>query len=239
MFLSQTFELCLTNLYQTDNKLKQIPTNAKIHLPDKANLLPNLELAVQIHDRQLGITFSIGNHYNGGNLELIIAELNKYLEALQSQTNLQELLIVSGSEQRKIDTLDILTYLEKQTNLQEKNLCISVAYNCNSQDQKLENTRLVAKLSHSMVQKVYIQITDDLPKIITGIEFIRSLNPEIIVSVCVFEPTPSTLSKFKFRPWKGVVLSQKFLLNSDNARQINQHNFTELESLNVETIHTI
>ena len=233
-----TYELTLTKLDELQIKLKQIPALAKIHLPDKPNIYPNLELASHIGNRNLGITFSLGNHYHSGNLEFITQDLGKYLDVIQIQLNITELLIVSGPTVKKIDTLNILNYLSS-SEIKAKmrpELTISVAYNCNSSDQTKENERLIKKLEHQIVNKVYIQITNNFQKITAGIKFIQSLNAVIEICVCIFEPTKASLAKFIFRPWKGVVLSDRFLRSEKNAKQINQINQQKLNQLNLNVI---
>jgi hypothetical protein len=204
-----TYELSVTNTSELEKKLIQFPVNSKIHLPDKPNFYLNLELAKLIQNRKLGITFSIANHYYGGQLHLIIAYLNKYLLQIQNQLNISELLIVSGPNSRKINTLTILEYLQTYlfNYINRQDIIISVAYNCQCENQEIENNRLKAKLFFSIVKKVYIQITDDISKIKTAIKNIKSINPEIIICICIFNPSKLGLSNFKFRLWKGVVLS--------------------------------
>ena len=234
------FELTLLRSEELLTKSKQIPVNSKLHLPDKPNIYPNLELAKVLNDRELAITFSVQNHYHGGKFELILEDLKKYLDLINAQKNITELLIVSGSNNRKINTLDILNYLTKYKIKSQTNtdFIISVAYNCNSIDQIEENQRLVQKLKFNIVNKVYIQITDNIEKIIAGIEYIRSLNSKTIICVCVFEPTASSLAKFRFRPWRGVNLSEEFLSNFQVSKRINQENIQKLRSYGVEIILT-
>jgi len=57
-----TFELIINDLDKLQTKLKSIPQNSKIHLPDKKNSYSNLELGEQIKNYELGITFSLSNH---------------------------------------------------------------------------------------------------------------------------------------------------------------------------------
>jgi hypothetical protein len=235
-----SYELTLTSVEELEDKLNQIPTNSKIHLPDKPNNYPNLELAKQIEQREIAITFSVRCHYFGGKFELIVEDLNRYLELINTNSNISELLIVSGPSARKIDSLDILNYIftTKIKVSIRSDLTISVAYNCNCKDQIRENNRLNQKLKCDLVQKVYVQITDDIEKIVSGINFIRSLNPKIRICVCIFEPSASSLAKFKFRPWKGVVLSEGFLSDFKAAKVINQKNLDLLDTFKTEIIYT-
>jgi|GEM_PF-3514036 len=248
--MNNTFEIILNNLDQLNLKLLSLEPYSKIHLPDKPKSYPNLDLAKYIQNTELGITFSVINHYHGGNLVKIIADLDQYLLHIKNQPNLNELLIVSGSKPKKINTLNILNYLQTKTladgngivfnpKITTKELLISVAYNCQSPNQNLENERFKSKLATKIVKKIYIQITDNLQKIQEAIKFIRNLKPDVIISVCVFQPSKSSLIKFKFRPWKGVALSDKFLESPESAKQINTHNLEILKTLNVEFIFTI
>lgn len=154
--MTNTYELTVTKTQELAQKLKQFPINSKIHLPDKPNSYPNIELAKLILKSKLGITFSIANHYNRGNLNLIISELDKYLQQIKKQLNIVELLIVSGPNGKKINTLNILKYIQKTFDETNQDLVISVAYNCQSENQIIENNRLKAKLCFNIVKKVYI-----------------------------------------------------------------------------------
>ena len=238
--MKKTYELTVSNIEQLPAKLKQIPLGSKIHLPDKPSSYPNLELSKHLNNRELAITFSVGNDYNGGNFSLIIIEFNKYLETIQNNKNIKELLIVSGSTARKINTLHILDKLHTQVDetIFPPNFIFSVAYNCQSVNQALENKRLILKLKYKFVKKVYIQITDEIEKITAAINFIRSLRPNILIAVCLFQPWEISLARFKFRPWKGVVLSENFLVSSENAEIVNQLNLKRLELLEVEIVIT-
>ncbi len=231
-----TYELVVSKLEELPTKLEKIPKECSIHLPDKPNAYSNIELAKHISNK-LGITFSVANHYNNGNLSLIIGELNEYLEIIKTQPNIYELLVVSGSNSRKINVLNALEYLNSKDN-RDFSLIISVAYNCNSHDQIKENNHLIKKLECGVVNKVYIQITDNVEKIITGINFIISLNPKLTISVCIFEPAKLSLAKFIFRPWKGVVLSNNFLSNFQTASSINKQNMELLQKFDVEYVIT-
>ena len=234
-----TYELIVSRLEELSHKLEKIPIESKIHLPDKPNAYPNIQLVKHIINK-LGLTFSVGNHYNKGNFNLIITEFNKYLEIIKNHSNVYELLIVSGSNSRKINVLSILEYLKDWANPkhQQSSLIVSVAYNCNSNDQIKENEHLIKKLKYGVASKVYIQITDEIKKVVSGINFIHSLNPKLIICVCVFEPTKLSLAKFIFRPWKGIVLSSNFLSNFQTAADINKQNMEILQKFNVEYVIT-
>lgn len=239
--MTSTYELTLNSVEYLTNKVKKFPEDAPIHLTDKQHAVSNLEIIKHLPHKKLRITFSLANHYHAGDLSLIEKDLNNYIDTIKVNNNIEELLIVSGSNTRKFDTLSVLKYL--QNNLlnanDTKNIVFSVAYNCNAINQDIENQRLITKLSYKLVQKVYIQITDNIEKILESVYFIKSLDPKIKVCVCIFEANKLSLSKFKFRPWKGVILSKKFLSSFENAYEINKFNLKQLEQLNIETIITI
>ena len=234
-----TYELTVSKLEELSTKLERIPGESKIHLPDKPNAYPNILLAKNISNK-LGVTFSVVNHYNKGNFSLIIAEFKSYLEIIKNQSNIYELLVVSGPNSRKINVINILEYLKTQTNLDVNypSLTVSVSYNCNSTDQVVENNHLMKKLEYGVANKVYIQITDDVEKIITGINFIKTLNSKLVICVCIFEPTKLNLAKFIFRPWKGVILCDDFLSNFQTANKINKQNMQVLQKFGVEYVIT-
>jgi hypothetical protein len=239
--MTKTYELTVSNINQIINKILTLPANCNLHLPDKPYSLSNLELISYLENRNLGLTFSVANHYFSGNFSLITDSLTLYLNTAQSNANIKELLIVSGPNNKKIGSLEALEFLKEYSEINEsiKNKIISVAYNCNAINIEAENYKLVQKINSGLVRKVYIQITDNIEKIISGIKFIKSVNNNLSISVCIFEPSEFGLSKFKFRPWKGVILSDTFISSSKNAHLINTKNLNLLKNYDVESMHTI
>merc|ERR1711976_559150 len=76
-----------------------------------------------------------------------------------------------------------------------------------------EFKNLKRKLATGLVNSIWLQLGTDFEKLKWGIEFVRSLDPENKIKIygSTFIPTPQWLARFKFRPWRGVYCSEKFL----------------------------
>ncbi|MGL4757725.1 MAG: hypothetical protein ACRCXZ_00170 [Patescibacteria group bacterium] len=229
------YELTIKNLNQLEQKLRCFPLGSSVHLTDKLDNLDSVLLLDRLSDYIITTTFSVRNHYFGGDLDSIFSTLQKKLIEIKKYTYCTELLIVSGANRGKIDALHILNELNKRQN----EFPIGVAYNSNSINQIEENQRLVSKLSYPFVKSVYIQLTDDLVKIERGIDFIKSIDPDINIAVCILQPSNRILNVFKNRPWKGVVFSKEYLDNEGAAQILNKKITQFLSNKKVDYLWTI
>jgi hypothetical protein len=179
-------------------------------------------------------TFSCSSKYETNSTKTF----QKFLEftSILKQFNIQDLILVSGNPKMKLDTLEALHLLENETQFYEvqpkpskaqhkgfsrfaqndryivddSHLNIGVAYNPYSKTLEQEKQRLIAKLKYSKVNKVWLQLGQDCYKLITAVEFIRKLKPEIQITNSILMPNPKLLQSLKFRPWSGVYYTDKF-----------------------------
>jgi hypothetical protein len=228
------YELTIKDPTKIKFNINKIAAPAHLHLTDKPDNASPFVLAPLLKDYSLTITFALRNHYHFGKLKLITEELDKYLIGIRANSNIKELLVVSGSNRGEVDSLSMLDYLSSINS----DINIGVAYNCNIDNQEEENKRLASKLAHSCVKSVYIQITDNLGKIERGIMLIRSLRPDVRIAICVVKPSHSLFNSLKLRPWKGVVLSEQYLNNLNFANSTNDWNIKELKHLDIDTLMT-
>jgi hypothetical protein len=229
------YELTIKDLTKIKFNLNKLPEDAYIHLTDKIDNTSPFSIAQTLPKNNFTISFALRNHYHMGKFDAITNELEQYLEGIKNNPNITELLIVSGSSRGVVDSLAMLEYLQSKDNKTN----IGVAYNCNLDNQEEENARLVLKLKHKFVKSVYIQITDNLDQLETGIKYIRSIRKGIKIAVCMIKPSNSLLNSMKLRPWKGVKLSPEFLNNIDRAQSINNWNMRELKKADVDFLYTI
>jgi ABC-type molybdate transport system substrate-binding protein len=225
------YELNIKNIEQFNKMIESLSSNSILHLTDKKNNLDIKEL-LRINNNIKSITFSIKNHYNEGKIDLINEELDEYIRAYKLY-NLDELLLVSGSNKGKYTTVELLEYLKN------KDVSIGVAYNCNIIDQEVENERLTKKLSYDFVKSVYIQITDDIEKIKLAIHYIRSIRNNLSIYVCVVNPSNSFINNFKLRPWNGVILSKISLSSIDQYALMNKKIIESIDDPTINYIFTL
>ena len=133
----------------------------------------------------------------------------------------KEILLVSGSNKKNnFDALDLLRDLRNERNL---NINIGIAYNpylkkyYNNSEERL---RFEKKLSSGLIKSIWLQFGTDIELLVSEIEFLKKTilyyssysdfnNVKIFGSL--FIPSNQFISRFKFRPWKGVYISDNYL----------------------------
>jgi hypothetical protein len=213
-------------------------------------------------DLDFTLTYSIVNNYNNG--EGTIELFEKYIRSIQAldnstapkntqdsvQNKMSNILIVSGSQKRKIDSIKVLEklsstkYLAHNESLFMANVSkskFSVAFNPYYKGEELEaeKTRLRAKVATGIIDKIYFQIGLDMQSMQSGITFVKSLRLEfgyaMEVVICILWPSRSLLNSWSFRPWGGVFLTQEYLGSVANSQNIaiEQINFAQSLELGI------
>jgi 5,10-methylenetetrahydrofolate reductase len=190
-----------------------------IGLTDKNGMPNNLELISQLKKEFPKIQFvpyySLKNHTNR-DPQVIRDNFEMYIETSKNQ-ELEHILLVSGNPKPKFETLPSLNYINDRES--SESMKFGVAYNpfLSGDELQQENERLEKKLDFPMVNSVYLQIGFDEKKLQEAVTFIKKIRPKINIIASIFVPTPYTLSKFEFRPWKGVFLPEGFTTNYENS----------------------
>jgi hypothetical protein len=216
--IKSLFQLKTFEEYIKNNQDKTV----KVGLTDKKDILDRFEIVKRITRKKLKMTlnYAICNHYNKNDKILLENFLDFYKNCLKFEF-IKEILIISGSSQRKKGTNFLLSELANSNFKTETKLSLAVAYNpfLNDLDLEIEQQKLDKKLSTKLVQTVYFQLGDNTQKLIKGIKFLRQnyKNQKIIISI--LKPNEQKLASLRFRPWKGVFYSQKFLNNFEFAKQ--------------------
>ena len=145
---------------------------------------------------------------------LNFVELNK----LYNKNN--EILLISGSKKRKdFEVLDILEKLKLDLC---KNIKFGVAFNpyfFEDRDSKIERDRLIDKLNTNLVQSIWLQFGSEINLLSREINLLNKsqfsttkfIDNNIKIYGSLFIPSKQFLARFKFRPWRGVFLSNKYL----------------------------
>lgn len=202
-----------------------------INLTDKTGLCDNLVIAEELKDiYPHGIIvphYSFKNH-TSKDAVTIHDNYMRFLAHTSAQNN-HQILLISGSPRPKLDTLQGLELIQESLTHSTvstesplntiDNLQCGVAYNpfLTGEQLEAEQARLRAKLHYPFVNRVYMQMGTLVKPLQAGVDYIRSLNPDIDIYSSVVIPTNGFLAKFKFRPWHGVVLDDKYLANLKNA----------------------
>jgi hypothetical protein len=166
---------------------------------------------VKINSTSVIPTFSCKANYD----QSFYATYNNFLTFINSlkNFNIDQILLVSGNPSMKLNTIEVLKQFGNP------NIKVAVAYNPYSKDLDNENLRIGEKLLYSNVNQVWLQLGQDLDKLKTAVEFIRQINPNIVIVNSVLEPTTKLLKSLQFRPWSGVYYTDEFYNSLDFALQ--------------------
>ena len=140
-----------------------------------------------------------------------------------------EILLISGTNKKKnFDTVTVLNDLKFNSNFGMK---IGIAFNpyfFESNDVQIERNLFIDKINTGLINSIWLQFGSDLNSLQKEIFFIKkslkkySLDLKIYGSL--FIPSKQFLARFKFRPWRGVYLSEDFLnsveYSTDLTREI-------------------
>jgi len=195
---------------------------AQVNVTDKNGLTDNVLLIESM--KELLPTVHFVPHYSFKNhtskdKEKIVENYYSFLGEASSH-GITETMLISGSPRPKIDTLVGLELAQDFfVDHASTDISFAVAYNPFLSDDELvlEQHRLREKLKSPLVKRVYLQMGSLLKPLKNGIEFVRSINPEIIVTPSIVIPDKNFLRKFRFRPWRGVIIDDKYLANTKNA----------------------
>ena len=145
----------------------------------------------------------------------------------------KEVLLVSGSQKRStLDSVSALSYLKDSSLYYDSDFSIGVAFNPYLPiplfDQEVE--RLEKKLKSGLVSSIWFQFGTDYKLLISRIDIVKNIisstkiNYPNISNIMLFGsilvPSKQFLSRFKYRPWKGVYCSREFLDSLELANNL-------------------
>tara|TARA_Y100001968_G_scaffold333921_1_gene401134 strand:+ start:13467 stop:14273 length:807 start_codon:yes stop_codon:yes gene_type:complete len=228
-------EISFKNIEQMNKKIQFCNNNKifKINIPCKGDIKKDflLEIVEYIgkNHSNLDVVYHYSfNHQYSKNNKISYEYFLEFIEKCAAFRN-KEILLVSGSKRRDgFDVIDVLNKLKGEIN---PKITFGIAYNPYYSDNnhiKEERERLLEKISTGIVNSIWLQLGSNLSFLKKGISFLKnnlnninySQNYKIYGSL--FVPSKQSLSRFKFRPWKGVFFSNSFLNSVDHANQITQ-----------------
>lgn len=209
----------------------------KINIPCKNNLkkdflLNSIKLAKEeFPDMDIIPHFSILHEFRRNKVNT----LESFLRFLQIVKSLEcnEVLLVSGSQKRStLDSVSTLSSLSSNSLSNNKDLSIGVAFNPYLPMVLFEEEiiRLKKKLQSNLVSSIWLQFGTDcklleirikiLKNILDSSIKINSNKSNIVIFGSILIPSKQFLSRFKYRPWKGVYCSSEFLDSVSGANSI-------------------
>ena len=152
-----------------------------------------------------------------------------FIELNNTYNKSNHILLVSGS--RKRDKFEVLNILEDLKSDLTKDIKLGVAFNpyfFEECDFKIERNRLIDKLNSSFVKSIWLQFGSEIKQLAREIYFLNKmagvskkiLDNELNVYGSLFIPSKQFLARFKFRPWRGVYLSNKYLNSIEESYKI-------------------
>jgi len=209
----------------------------KINIPCKGNIKKDFLLEVV---KFIGVkykNFDVIYHYSlyhqyQNNKNLSYQNFLNFLEVNQTYNKSNEILLVSGSKKR--NEFEVLNILEKLKSDLSKNIKFGVAFNpyfFKETDCKIERRRLIDKLKFYFVQSIWLQFGSEINHLSREINFLNQMilnsqkfiDNEIKIYGSLFIPSKQFLARFKFRPWRGVFLSNKYLNSLEESGRITEN----------------
>ncbi len=142
----------------------------------------------------------------------------------------KEVLLVSGSQKRSTyDSIQALSSIKENSLFLDTDFSIGVAFNPYLPfplfDQEV--IRLEKKLQSGLVRSIWFQFGTDYKLLKNRIDIVKNIISStkknypnisnIILFGSILIPTKQFLTRFKYRPWKGVYCSNEFLNSVDFA----------------------
>ena len=175
--------------------------------------------------------FSILHEFRRSRLKTI-NYLNQFLNVVK-HLGCNEVLLVSGSQKRTtLDSVLALNSFKDNPLFINSSFSIGVAFNpylpCDMFEEEI--IRLEKKIKSGIVRSIWIQFGTDITLLERRLDILKRLilsnnktnseSLDISLFGSILVPSKQFLSRFKYRPWKGVYCSQKFLESVDFAYKL-------------------
>lgn len=224
------FELSFKNIVQLEKKLNFCISNKinKINIPCKGVVkkmfLNQIMEYIGENYKDLDVIYHYSlYHQYTKNRKTSFLEFLKFLKKSNSYNN-REILLVSGSNKKKnFEVLDVIKNL-KNENLKTN---FGIAYNPyleNYYGLSGEKVKFEKKIASGLIKSIWIQFGTDIKLLESEVNFLKStvniLSKNNVQNVKFYGslliPSRQFISRFKFRPWKGVYISDKYLNSLEN-----------------------
>ena len=230
MISNLRFELSFKNISQLEYKLNFCKFNKikNINIPCKGPIKKEFFNSTIKYISKNYQEFNMTYHYSlyhqySQNKEKSYQDLLNFLKNSHSNRN-YEILLVSGSNKKKnFDAVNVLSRIKEEKNLKVK---LGIAYNPylkKHYKDTSERERFDRKLSSGLINSIWFQYGTDIKILQNELNYLKKVAKyeEINLFGSVLIPSKQFISRFKFRPWKGVHISEKFLSSLNDF-----HDFT-------------
>ena len=214
------FELSFKNISQLENKLNFCKFNKikNINIPCKGPIKKDLfDLTINYISKNYD-EFNVTYHYSlyhqySKNKEKSYQNFLGFLKKSYSNKN-YEVLLVSGSNKKKnFDAINVLTNIKKEKILKVKlgiahNPYLKKYYKVSSERERFER-----KISSGLINSVWFQYGTDIKVLQNEVAYIKKIAnyEKLNLFGSLLIPSKQFIARFKFRPWKGVHISENCL----------------------------
>ena len=219
------FELSFKNISQLENKLNFCKLNniKNINIPCKGIIKKELfnstinYISKNFHEFNVTYHYSIFHQYSK-NKNKSYQDFLKFIKNSQSNGKF-EILLVSGSNKKKnFDSIDVLGYLKKEQKLKVK---LGVAYNPYLKKYYnifSERERFERKISTGLINSIWFQYGTDIEVLDTEVTYLKKVarDEKLNLFGSLFIPSKQFITRFKFRPWREVYISEKCIYSLEN-----------------------
>ena len=219
------YELSFKNIAQLENKLNFCRKNGvnNINIPCKGNLKKEFFRSsieyIEANYEELNVVFHYSlYHQYTKNKENSYQDFLNFINKFGTKENC-EILLLSGSNKKKnFDTINVLNKLKKEEDFNSK---IGIAYNPYLKKYfniSTERDRFKKKISSNLIKSIWLQFGTDIKILESEFNYLKSNSKykEISFFGSIFIPSKEFIARFKFRPWKGVFISEKYLSSLEN-----------------------
>ena len=219
------FELSFKNISQLEKKLNFCKINNIKNINIQCKGLIKKELfnsAIKYISKNFD-KFNVTYHYSlyhqySKNQNKSYQDFLDFVRSSHNNRN-HEILLVSGSNKKKnFDSVDVLAYLKKEKNLKVK---LGIAYNPYLKKYyKIysERERLEKKISTGLINSIWFQYGTDIKVLQNEVAYLKNIAKKEKLNLfgSLFIPSKQFIARFKFRPWKEVYISEKYLYALEN-----------------------
>ena len=214
------FELSFKNISQLEDKLNFCKLNQikHINIPCKGAIKKELFNSTIEYISKNFKDFNVTYHYSlyhqfSKNREKSYKNLLDFLKNSYSNRN-YEILLVSGSNKKKnFDSVNVLNNIKKEKNLKVKlgiayNPYLKKYYNVSSERERFER-----KISSGLINSIWLQYGTDIKELQNEVTHLKKTTEYAKLNLfgSLLIPSKQFIARFKFRPWKGVHISENCL----------------------------
>ncbi len=219
------FELSFKNITQLENKLNFCKLNniKNINIPCKGLIKKEFfnytinYISKNFHEFNVTYHYSLYHQYSKNKVKSYQDFLD-FIKNSYSNRN-YEILLVSGSNKKKnFDSIDALGFLKKEKNLKVKlgiayNPYLKKYYNISSERERFER-----KVSTGLINSIWFQYGTDIKVLQNELTYLKKIAKDEKLNLfgSLFIPSKQFITRFKFRPWKEVYISEKCLYALNN-----------------------